>query len=66
MEKVCKNCVYAEMVAKEGEVFTIRDPLGNEINRVYEASAYLCRFAPPLTGQWPIVQSDDWCGQYSS
>jgi hypothetical protein len=64
MEVKCINCAFSEIVVKEGDLFTVLDPHGIEVNKKYDQSVYICRAGPPIAGDWPHVTEDDWCGGF--
>jgi len=60
----CKECVYCEQAVNAGDEYTFINPVGDVITRIHSDSLYICRFWPPIAGQWPQVAEDDWCGQF--
>lgn len=55
----CDSCIFFE------------EHVVNAAQNVDDAG--LCRFNPPVTqpepdarGLWPVVKSDDWCGQFTA
>lgn len=64
MDIKCTNCLFCELVIKEGDLFTMLDPYGEEVNRSHDSSVYICRANPPIGGDWPQVSEDDWCGKF--
>lgn len=60
----CTQCVFCDIAVNEGDEYSFLGPWGDEVTRVHEATVYVCRFWPPIAGQWPQVSDDDWCGQY--
>ena len=64
MEINCTKCMFCEQVVKAGDMFTILDPYGQEVNRKHGHNLYICRANPPITGDWPQVTEDDWCGGF--
>ena len=45
-----------------GDDYTFLNPHGDTVVRKYDRSVFICRYNPPLTGEWPQVSEDDWCG----
>lgn len=66
MDVSCVNCVFCEQVVKDGDIFTILDPHGDEIERQHASDVFICRALPPITGSWPEVTTSDWCGKWKS
>lgn len=62
----CEKCVFCELVVREGDLFSFINPLGEEVSRKHESNILICRFNPPITGDWPQVSADDWCGKFQS
>lgn len=62
----CVNCIYADLLVKEGDTYSFINPHGDEVVRVHPQTVLLCRAMPPIVGQWPQVSKDDWCGQFDS
>jgi len=64
MEIKCTNCVFCDLVVKEGDLFTFINPYGEEVNRNHESNVLICRANPPIVSDWPQVSVDDWCGKF--
>jgi hypothetical protein len=64
MEINCTKCVFCELVVKAGDLFTVLDPYGMEVNKSHGNDVYICRALPPITGDWPEVTENDWCGKF--
>ena len=64
MEIKCTNCVFCDLIVKEGDLFSFLNPHGDEVNRQHERNVYICRASPPIAGDWPQVSEDDWCGGF--
>lgn len=64
MEIKCTNCVFCELVVEAGDLFTMLDPYGEEVERQHSSTVYVCRANPPITGDWPQVSDNDWCGKF--
>lgn len=58
----CTNCIYSEKIVNMGDDYTFLNPHGDTVVRKYDRSVFICRYNPPLTGEWPQVSEDDWCG----
>ena len=61
----CPDCTYCEVVVKEGDPYTYINAYGDELHRVHDSTLYICRSNPPITGRWPEVLEDDWCGEFT-
>lgn len=66
MIKNCINCLHSELVVEEGDSYKFLDPYGDEVARVHQQTILLCRAMPPITGSWPHVAVDDWCGYFET
>lgn len=66
MNPRCADCVYSEVIVKQGESYTFLFPDGTDGERQYSSTVLLCRAMPPIVGQWPQVTEDDWCGQFDT
>ena len=64
MIKSCVSCVFAEVLVREGETYTFLDPFGDEVVRVHGQTVLQCKALPPVTGTWPQVSTEDWCGYF--
>lgn len=62
----CLNCIYSDVVAKAGELYTFLNPHGTDITRKYDNTIILCRAEPPISGSWPQVTEEDWCGRFEA
>ena len=60
----CPECKYSEKVLEAGNQYTFRNPNGDEVTRQYGQTVYICRANPPISGDWPQVTADDWCGMF--
>jgi hypothetical protein len=60
----CKKCDFCEEAVSAGDEYTFINPVGAVITRVHSDSMYICRFWPPIAGQWPQVEEEDWCAQF--
>jgi hypothetical protein len=60
----CENCVFFDLVVEAGELFKFINPRGDEVSRQHDSNVYICRASPPITGDWPQVSTDDWCGKF--
>lgn len=56
--------MFCDVVVEAGELFTMLDPHGDEVNRTHSSTIYICRANPPIAGSWPEVSEDDWCGKF--
>lgn len=61
----CANCIYSEVLVKSGDIFNFINPVGSEVQRSHEKTVLLCRARPPITGEWPQVSEEDWCGSFN-
>lgn len=61
---ICPECIFCEVVVKEGDQFTFINPHGESVHRNHDRTVYICRANPPITGDWPQVSENDWCGQF--
>lgn len=59
----CKDCVYAELIAKQGDHYSTLNAVGFEVENIHTVSLYRCREGPPINDIWPTVLEDDWCGR---
>lgn len=59
----CINCIYCDKIVNEGDDYSFINPHGDIVVRKHAAPVYVCRYNPPLAGDWPQVSEDDWCGQ---
>lgn len=62
----CKDCKYSQLLAEEGEQYVLRNPVGDEITRAYESNILICRWFPPVSGQWPQVSDNDFCSKFEN
>ena len=62
----CEKCIYSEVLTEIGGEYSILLPDGSEATRVHRYSALMCRFFPPINGEWTTVTKEDWCGQFES
>jgi len=58
----CADCTFSEQIVTSGEEYTFLNANGDAVVRKHEQSIYLCRFNPPIAGEWPQVSEEDWCG----
>jgi hypothetical protein len=64
MEISCINCVFGEVVVSSGEIFTLLNPIGEEVQKSHDKTVLICREGPPTGGEWPEVFENDWCGKF--
>lgn len=62
----CILCKWSEVLAEEGDLYTMINPHGDEVQRKYESNIIICRESPPISGSWPQVSVEDWCGRFES
>ncbi len=48
----CKNCIYAEDEEK--------------YDKYWMGLHFRCRKNPPTENGFPVVEADDWCGEFST
>lgn len=60
----CKDCKYSQVIVEKGQHYTMLNPVGDEITRLYEDTIMICRWAPPISGSWPQVGTEDYCGKF--
>lgn len=53
------------MLVSKGSTFSMLNPVGDEVTRIHEETVLICRAMPPISGSFPQVAEDDWCGQFS-
>jgi len=66
MQHSCEKCTFCELVVNKGDSFTIFNPIGEEVHKVHQSNVLICRYHPPISGDWPQVSEDDWCGKFKS
>lgn len=62
----CMNCAYGEVVVTSGDIFTLLNPIGEEVEKLHDKTVLICRQSPPIGGEWPEVFENDWCGKFHS
>jgi len=64
MEIRCTDCIFCDLILKEGDLFNFINPVGYEVSRTHDSNVYICRANPPIGGDWPQVTKNDWCGKF--
>lgn len=62
----CIDCIYCEVLAEQGDIYRMLNPHGDEVERQYENNILICRESPPISGSFPQVSAEDWCGKFTS
>lgn len=59
----CIDCIYSETVVNEGDEYNFLNPNGDIVIRKHNTTVHVCRYNPPITGEWPQVTNEDWCSK---
>lgn len=62
----CPNCVFSDILVQEGDLFSFINPLGHEVTREHPSTVMICRYNPPIGGDWPTVTEEDYCGKFKN
>ncbi len=66
MRITCETCNFSEVVAVKDQPYSYLNPFGEEVHKTHSETILVCRAMPPITGDWPRVSLDDWCGYFKS